>query len=281
VRVERFDGAAQFLARAGDFLAEREAEHNLILGLAARLQADRHAFGPDDPYLAAVEHGGRVVAAALRTPPFQLTLSEVDDARAVDALVADLRELGPLPAVLGPSEPARRFAQAWEAATGTRASLTVAERIHSADAVAVVPAAEGRMRPYDPRDRELVVEWFDAFVAEADAAVPRGDGERMLERRLADTEAGIVLWDDGGPVSVACFGGRTPNGIRIGPVYTPPGRRRRGYAGALVAELTRRLLADGHRFCFLFTDLANETSNRLYARIGYRPVSNVDRWELR
>lgn len=89
-----------------------------------------------------------------------------------------------------------------------------------------------------------------------------------------------MFWEDGEPVSLAGFGNPTPNGVRIGPVYTPPGRRRRGYATALVAALTRALLGSGPRFCFLFTDLANPTSNTIYQRIGYRPVTDVDEWRF-
>ena len=81
-----------------------------------------------------------------------------------------------------------------------------------------------------------------------------------------------------GPTCFAGFGGRTPNGIRIGPVYTPPEQRRRGYGSALTAALTQQLLDGGRRFCFLFTDLANPTSNSIYQRIGYRPVTDVDLW---
>jgi predicted GNAT family acetyltransferase len=77
---------------------------------------------------------------------------------------------------------------------------------------------------------------------------------------------------------VSSFGGATPSGIRIGPVYTPPELRGRGYASALVAELTRRLIAGGRQFCFLFTDLANPTSNSIYQRVGYRPVTDVNLW---
>jgi predicted GNAT family acetyltransferase len=68
------------------------------------------------------------------------------------------------------------------------------------------------------------------------------------------------------------YGGPTPGGIRIGPVYTPPEHRRRGYATILVAELSRWLLGRGHRACFLYTDLANPTSNSIYGKIGYRRV---------
>ena len=90
-----------------------------------------------------------------------------------------------------------------------------------------------------------------------------------------------MFWEDGGAaVSMAGFGGRTPNGVRIGPVYTPPELRGRGYASALTAALTQRLLDGGLRFCFLFTDLANPTSNSIYQRIGYEPVSDFDFWSF-
>jgi predicted GNAT family acetyltransferase len=94
-------------------------------------------------------------------------------------------------------------------------------------------------------------------------------------------DGGAYLWEDGEPVSLAGCGSPTPNGIRVGPVYTPPARRGRGYASALTAQLTSLLLSSGHRFCFLFTDLANPTSNRIYQRIGYEPVSDVDEYRFR
>ena len=90
----------------------------------------------------------------------------------------------------------------------------------------------------------------------------------------------FVLWLDGDTVSLTAFGGATPNGIRLGPVYTPPDKRGRGYASALVADVTASLLAGGRRFCFLFTDLANPTSNSIYQQVGYRPVTDVDLWRF-
>ena len=74
------------------------------------------------------------------------------------------------------------------------------------------------------------------------------------------------------PVSLACFGGPTPNGIRIGAVYTPPAHRGRGYGTAVTAAVSQLNLDRGRRFCFLYTDLANPTSNAIYQRIGYEPV---------
>ncbi|HSS37114.1 MAG TPA: GNAT family N-acetyltransferase, partial [Patescibacteria group bacterium] len=73
---------------------------------------------------------------------------------------------------------------------------------------------------------------------------------------------------------------RTPHGARVGPVYTPPARRGRGYASACVAGASQAGLDSGLRFLFLFTDLANPTSNHIYETIGYEPIRDVDIWRF-
>ena len=72
--------------------------------------------------------------------------------------------------------------------------------------------------------------------------------------------------------------GPTPRGICIGPVYTPPDRRGRGYASNLVAEVSQRQIASDRSFCVLFTDLANPTSNHIYQAIGYTPVVDAEQY---
>jgi predicted GNAT family acetyltransferase len=86
------------------------------------------------------------------------------------------------------------------------------------------------------------------------------------------------IWDDGARVAYAGFNDAAPEFARIAPVYTLPDRRGRGYATALVAVLSRELLARGKRRLFLTTDLANPTPNAIYARIGFRPEG--DDWHL-
>jgi predicted GNAT family acetyltransferase len=68
-----------------------------------------------------------------------------------------------------------------------------------------------------------------------------------------------------------------PAGCRIGAVFTPPERRRRGYASALVAAVSRRSLEEGRSWCSLYADLANPTSNSIYQAIGYQPLHDVVR----
>ena len=279
VEITRHVDVGRFLAHAGDFLAAREAEHNLILGLSSRLRHDPLIYG-EPPYFAVAHEGDRVVGATMRTPPHNLILSELEDDAAVLALLEDARSaFDSLPGVVGPKQHVAGFAAAWEAATGAVARLQIAQRIFAADDVEPPRPASGRMRDYERSDRELAMRWIDEFTAEAlpDAPHPESSAE-FIDHREEDPEAGLVLWEDGGPVSLAGFGGPTPNGIRIGPVYTPPALRGRGYASALTAALTQRLLDEGRRFCFLYTDLANPTSNSIYQRIGYEPVGDADLW---
>jgi uncharacterized protein len=281
IRVRRLPDVQTFLDEAGRFLAEREAEHNLLFGICSLLARDPQPFGEGPPYLAIGEHDGRIVGAAIRTPPHNLVLSETDDLAAIEPLVRDVRAAGAaLPGVLGPGDAASAFARAWCEREGVGATLTMANRIYRASRATPPSGVAGAMRAFRDDDHDLAIRWFEAFVREALPEEAMSEStEVLLRRRLDDPDGGLRFWeDDGRPVSLAGFGSRTPNGIRVGPVYTPPDLRGRGYAGALVGRMTAALLEGGRRYCFLFTDLANPTSNSIYQRIGYEAVTDVDQY---
>ena len=98
------------------------------------------------------------------------------------------------------------------------------------------------------------------------------DGRDQVERSMRLGNAEVVWEVDGALVSQA--GSRRPVAgmSRVGPVYTPPEHRGHGYAAAVTAAASQWALDAGARCVVLFTDLSNPTSNRLYPRIGYRPV---------
>ena len=111
----------------------------------------------------------------------------------------------------------------------------------------------------------------------ASRGAPPIDAAEQADRFLRRAGHVAYLWEDAGEVvSLAGVGGPTPRGIRIGPAYTPPHLRGRGYASNLIATISQLQLDAGRSFCFLFTDLANPTSNRIYQTIGYAPVADVD-----
>ena len=132
-----------------------------------------------------------------------------------------------------------------------------------------------------PEHHRLLSDWIEAFHDEASISNPRQDYATMADRWIRRLGRTVYLWADGGrPVSMTGVGGLTPNGIRVGPVYTPPEERGRGYASNLVAQASQAQLDAGRTFVFLFTDLANPTSNKIYQAIGYEPVNDVDEWEF-
>jgi hypothetical protein len=139
----------------------------------------------------------------------------------------------------------------------------------------VIPpkAVRGRMRLAQADETATIRAWIMAFIEEARLNDPY-PSEAKVRERIEKGE--IFLWIDGVPISMAATARPIGKGISIGMVYTPPEHRRHGYASALVASLSQRLLDGGFEYCTLFTDQANPTSNAIYQRIGYRPVCDYD-----
>ncbi len=275
MELRRYDDADEFYEAAGPFLVADEPRHNLELGIVSHLRT-RPGLYAYPPYLAALQRGGRVAGVAMRTPPFGVLVSLADLADA-PAVADDVRaRYDALPSVLSTPETARAFAEAWGRVAGQRAVPGMRQRIYRLDDVPPEPDRPGGMRAATADDRELLLRWVDDFLAEAVPQQPPGRTAQVVDDRLGpEPDSGLVLWEDPEPVSLAGFGGFTPSGVRVGPVYTPPELRRRGYATACVAALSRKLMLEGRRTCFLYTDLANPTSNSVYAAIGYRPVCDM------
>jgi len=267
-----------FGRRSRPWLLEAEAEHNLILSLIDRLRQGRR-YGEQNPYFFTVEQAGEVVGCAFRTPPhFPLAVTRMPG-EALSRLVERLADLDPeLTGVMGPRAVVEPFAEEWTRRTGRPARPGRRQRIY--ELTEVVPPerpVSGALRRAREEDLDLTSRWGEAF--DVETGMPRMDSHARARAWIED--GGLFLWQDGRegqdlePVCMAVAVGFTPHGARIGFVYTPPEHRGRGYATACTAALSRLLLERGRRFCCLYTDLANPTSNRIYRQIGYRPVCDV------
>jgi hypothetical protein len=272
--VIRLDDAGAFLDLAGSFARRDEGRNQLVLGIAANARARRRGFVP---FHAWVVLDPEPVASAVRTPPKNLVITDglTDEAIAalVNALVADARNT---PGVTGNVPAVDRFVDEWTSRTGECATITIAQGVWVLNAVEDVPRPPGHAEPATLDDADLVTSWFIDFEIEAmpHETPQRDDVRAAIDERLSGDDAGAWVWRvDGEPVSLVGFAGPTGTGIRIGPVYTPPEQRRRGYATALVADLSAHLLATGYELCLLYTDLANPTAGRIYASIGYRQIA--------
>lgn len=227
----------------------------------------------DQCYLATVEDADEVVACAIRTPPYKAVITRADQ-RALEFLVDDVAaKYKTLPAVLGPEPAVSLFAQLWSSRLRTPARPGMRQRLLEARQVQPLESRPaGVLRVAQEADRPVITLWTTAFFQEAHLADPSDPRQVALDHV---GEGSVFIWDEGRPVSMAAWAGRTESGVRINFVYTPPEYRKRGYASACVADLTQLLLDEGQAFCCLYTDLANPTSNRLYQKIGYRPVCDM------
>ena len=271
MQVHRFTDASQFYQRVKDYLLNQEALHNLLLGLCNGLIENPENFA-EAAYLGTVEKEGQILAVAMRTPPRNLLLSQIQDVTAITTLIQDVYSLFPsLPGVIAPTYEAENFTLAWHTLTNQTYELKLALRAFQLEKVQQILSVTGYLRQAVPEDKELLVSWYQDFSLEA-LGETASDAELWAELILKQGRA--YLWQDEVPVSIVCRGNSTPNGVRINMVYTPPKYRRRGYASASVAVLSQSLLNQGHQFCFLFTDLANSTANHIYQDIGYQTVGD-------
>jgi GNAT superfamily N-acetyltransferase len=276
-RILRHTDGRSFLDAAASFLLRAEASNNLILGIAPTI-AEVPPHGPSRPYLATVEVDSETVGCAARTPPHKLVMTPLPVA-AVNALASDVADFyGSLPGIFGPEPTAALFAERWRTRTGDVVRRGIRNRIYEIERV--LPASgmpPGNMRLARKGERELVSAWIADFSREAVPSEPLHAAEVAADRI---DRGSLFLWENTQPVSMASWSGKTPNGARLNLVYTPPAFRGHGYASACVRALTSHLLTQENRFCFLFADLANPTSNRIYQRIGYRSVCEMTHYEF-
>lgn len=269
---EDLDG---FLARAGDFLHSRPALHTIPLTVTEALRTrGAHAYGAGVPFFGWLERAGEVCATFFRIPPRRLNLTPLTPEEA-DTLAAHLAGLGhALPGVGADHDTATAFAEAWQRHTGSTPTLHERQRLYRLGTLTPPePLPEGRGRVAGEQDREQLILWYSEFTASI-GEIPSADAGSWADTCIAHGR--VTFWEtpDGTPVSMAGVTPMVAGQIRVAPVYTPAHVRRRGYAGAATVEVSRAALAAGAAEVLLFADLANPTSNGLYRRIGYRPVTD-------
>jgi FR47-like protein len=287
LRLQFCTDPGEFLAAAGDYLAADPVVSTVVTTVAHRLLA-KQADGVAQPgrnWWLVVMNASAVVGAGMRTasfapyPPFLLPMPDeaaVALARALHGRGEEVRAVnGALPAVdLCAAELARLG--------GGRVQVSQHTRLHELGELVWPAPVPGRLQAAAEDDVELVMQWFGAFMGDADeqAGRPRGasahdapDRAEMLRRLRAGS---LWFWvaPSGEPVHLTGVSPPSFGVARVGPVYTPPAQRGRGWASNAVAEISRRIRAEGARVC-LFTDQANPTSNKIYAALGYQPVADM------
>lgn len=273
--VKRYYNAVDFLERAQGYLERNEAANNLMLGICTRLKS-KPVSADNEPLFFTVEDEGNLKAAAVMTPPNKLVLyGENEDRKTYDLLAEQLIEDKiPVPGVIGPSRISLAFAKLWSEKIGASFEKGMAMRVYRLDRVNHPKGIKGSFRIAGNEDINLIAEWTCGFERDAGLSADKSEARKKAEEKVSNGE--IFIWCDGQPVSMAGTARPTSNGCVISYVYTPKKFRYRGYASACVAALSQHILDSGYKFCSLFTDLSNPTSNSIYMKMGYKPICDFD-----
>ncbi len=276
----------EFLAEAGAFLRAQRARNTVILTVTENFRVNGRTPGGgqpgggqpgrDEPVFGwwRPEAGPNLVRGAFKhTPGFPVMLTHLSEQAAAELAGALAQTRRPIKGINAEADGAGAFAGAWQHHTGAAAKVHRRMRLFVlGELLPPQPGPEGTPRLAAERDRNLLIEWFSAFTREV------GDPDTHDHAAAVDERVsygGIVVWEAGGaPVSIAGRSRIVAGMARVGPVYTPPALRGRGYAGGATVAVSQAALDAGASEVVLYTDLANPTSNALYQRLGYRPVED-------
>ncbi len=273
--VDLVEGAEDFLERTREHRAAEPLLTNVIASVASTVAAGRRHY--DAAWWWLVRERAAVVGVAMRTAPYGLLLGsmEVDAARALGAAVATRDP--DVPWVEGAPEANDAFRSTYlgpDSPVGPRRTRTGRRSLVYEVTTPVTPPVPGSARRARSSELDLVTDWVNAFHHEVGPAVT--DGPEVARARFARRidEGDVLLWEvDGGSVALAGVAGvdvvATPV-ARIGPVYTVPAARGRGYGAAVTAALAARELGRGRRVT-LYADADYAPSNAAYRKIGFVP----------
>jgi ribosomal protein S18 acetylase RimI-like enzyme len=283
IETRLYEDINEFYDIAFPFLLKREVENGLQISILNSLKKNIERYGEEPPILCIVDDDDDIKLISLRTPPYNQVLSYTDDLETMDILInALIKRKDSLPGVLGFKEGAEKFSKLWCEIKDVKSKIIRNERLYKLELVAEETLGKNKFIKATDSYKNIVLEWGREFLLEALPDRTSEMIERSLEQLRKDISEGSIflLFDKNVPVSMARKAGKSVNGIAVNNVYTPPSLRRKGYATECVAKLSKLLLEEGNKYCFLFTDLSNPTSNSIYQKIGYRPIIDVDEYHF-
>lgn len=270
INVER--SASEFLEKTKSLLYKRETEYSLLLGLCELRKCSNK--NSDDYVYISMFQAGQLIGGACITER-SLVISALEEP-CLQNLAEFLKENKiQIPGVIGPALTAEALSRIWSHLTNQKFTLAMGQKIYQLDGVNIPTNVSGQFSIAKLEHAALVGKWLLEFTAEALPHQPTTIDKttELAAAKIKKQEVCLWLNDKQQPVSMNLIGRPTENGISVSGVYTPTALRKRGFASAVVAHTSKRMLASGKKFCVLYTDMANPTSNKIYQQVGYREIA--------
>ena len=270
--VTLLDSAEEFLLQTKDFRALHPYQLNLIGSVASSIAFNGRTYEKCFWWVIR-DDSQQVVGLAMRTAPHGMVLSPMSRESAIELAESIVVHDDDLPEVAGPLKELEYFLSAYRTmgSAGSRRTTELAgdELLYTLGNL-TPPHVPGEARVANETDFELLNDWMASFAEESGALI----SDPVAAIRDGIQRGSYYFWiDEGKIVSLAGHASivEVLNGSvgRIGPVYTPPAFRGHGYASAVTAVVSQKLL-DARAHVMLFTDATNPTSNGVYKRIGFK-----------
>jgi predicted GNAT family acetyltransferase len=280
MKVELVESVEEFIAVTTAFRAGEPLRTNVV-GSVAIAVADGDRFYDDYRWWTVRGETGDVIGVAMRTSPFNMQVAPMshDAARALGQSVGQFDDA--LPGVSGSQDVIDALLEGYVESKSHGSTRVVTEErrdlLYELEDL-VTPNVEGFGRPARKDETDQLAPMVSDFMREVELSPMSPTEARAAAARQIERLA-LFCWEvDGVIVAIAGHAPIVTTGAivigRIGPVYTPPASRRRGFGSAVTAHVSRHLIEKGARV-MLFTDAANPTSNSIYQKIGYRLVDEL------
>lgn len=285
MRAAFYEDINEFYNKAFSFLVKHEVKNSLPLTILNSLKLNIQKYGKEPPLMFSLGENGFIKFISLMTPPRDLIISYTDDLNNIEILVEELFKKNVyLPGVLSFKEAADKFTKLWCEKNSLESKLLRRERIYKLTKVSEATLGNKHLSVATKPHQLTVLKWAREMITEALSEITEEElmrnNNNLKDEFEHDNSRIYLLFDDKEPVSMARKAGKAPNGNAVNLVYTPPSLRRNGYATECVAKLSKLLLEEGNKYCFLFTDLSNPTSNSIYQKIGYRPIIDENHYKF-
>lgn len=120
-----------------------------------------------------------------------------------------------------------------------------------------------------------LIEWMKSYDIEALGALNDETLEKQVQEhwnlRLQKNDSWVLLLD-GTPVALSAFNARLADMVQVGPVWTPPEYRNKGFARLLLAYTLHKEKLNGIKQAILFTD--NPAAIKVYLAIGFKKIGH-------
>ncbi|MCL2499560.1 MAG: GNAT family N-acetyltransferase [Defluviitaleaceae bacterium] len=280
MKFTRYTDVKDFYRDTFTVLMKHEAQNVIPLGNIIIGNKGEDKTGWRDPvnwFMATVSDDGGIILTAVMTPPHHLTFyatDNVNNVAAFECLMDGMEASGiTFPSVMAEKSLAELFVEKYAAKTGKKYKVEKSQRIYELINVCS-DVQPGTVRLARESDMAFLPYWGEAFYYECfDTPLVVTEETAEAYRHIINNRKNRYIMEvDGTPVTMAGISRELETVCVVGPVYTPPYFRRRGYAAACVAAVSQIGLDKGFEKCVLYTDLANPISNSIYMKIGYVPI---------